>query len=101
MMRLPVFVCCDIILIAAVDKRKEAPMPQMLVRDLDPHTIERLKVRAKQHGRSLQGEVKVILEEAAILSMVEARAIAEQWQKRLKGRKFSDSARLIREDRKR
>ena len=62
---------------------------------------KRLKSRAKQHGRSLQGEVKAILEEATPMTMSEARAVSEKWQKYFKGRKFSDSAKLIREDRER
>jgi len=76
-------------------------MPDMLVRDLDSHTIERLKPSAKQHGRSLQREVKAILEETVPMTMSEFRAVSEKWQKRLRGRKFSDSAKLIREDRER
>ena len=77
-------------------------MPQLLVRDMDADTIGRLKTRAKEHQRSLQGEVKAILEEAAArMTMSEFRAAMERWQKRLKGRRFSDSAKLIREDRDR
>ena len=76
-------------------------MPHILVRDLDSDIVERLKSRAKQHGRSLQGEVKAILEETIPMTMSEFRAVSEKWQKRLKGRKFSDSAKLIREDRNR
>ena len=76
-------------------------MPHILVRDLDANTIGRLKSSAKRHGRSLQGEVKAILEEAAPMTMSEFRAVSEKWQKYLKGRKFSDSAKLIREDRER
>ena len=76
-------------------------MPDMLVRDLDSHTIERLKLSAKQHGRSLQREVKAILEETVPMTMGEFRVVSEKWQKRLRGRKFSDSAKLIREDRER
>lgn len=77
-------------------------MPQMLVRDLEPEVIERLKRRARLHGRSLQKEVKAILEEAATtLSMRESEEIVGLWQKRLAGREFGDSAELIREDRER
>ncbi len=76
-------------------------MPHILVRDLDPNTIERLKSNARQHGRSLQGEVKAILEETVPMTMSEFRAVSEKWQKRLRGGKFSDSARLVREDRER
>ncbi len=76
-------------------------MAQLLVRDLEKETIERLKRRAKQHERSLQGEVKIILQNAAKLSMAEASNVARDWQKRLAGKKFSDSAFLVREDRDR
>lgn len=75
-------------------------MTQMLVRDLDPAVVERLKERARSNGRSLQKEVKVILEAAAeTCSAAEAREIADKWLERFTGRKFSDSAELIREDR--
>ncbi len=76
-------------------------MAHLLVRDLDQGTIDRLKARAKRHRRSLQGEVKLILEETATRSVMDAQAIAEQVRARLAGRGFSDSAELIREDRDR
>jgi plasmid stability protein len=77
-------------------------MAQLLVRDLSPETVERLKDHAEQNGRSLQGEVKAILESvAATPTMSEARRIAEEWHRRLAGRMTSDSADLIREDRDR
>lgn len=53
-------------------------MPHLLVRDLDAGTVERLKLRARQHGRSLQGEVKAILQAAALFSMSEAGNVAEE-----------------------
>jgi plasmid stability protein len=71
-----------------------------LVRDLDPEVVERLKERARSNGRSLQGEVKAVLEGAArTYTMEEAREVSRKWQERFAGRKFSDSAELIREDR--
>ena len=76
-------------------------MAQILVRDLDVEAVSRLKAQAKRHGRSLQGEIKVILLQAATLSIGQARAVAKQWQRRLSGRTLSDSASLIREDRAR
>jgi plasmid stability protein len=77
-------------------------MAQVLVRDLDPTVVERLKQRAQWHGRSLQKEAKAILEAAASrYSMEEARAVVEGWHKRLAGQAFSDSVELIREDRER
>jgi antitoxin FitA len=75
-------------------------MPQILVRGLDKKTVERLKAQARSHRRSLQQEVKAVLEQAAVmLTMEEARDVAEAWHRRLAGRSFSDSAELIREDR--
>lgn len=76
-------------------------MSQLLVRDLDAGTVERLKLRAQRHGRSLQGEVKEILQAAATFSMGEAGGVAEQWQRKLSGGVYRDSAEAIREDRER
>jgi antitoxin FitA len=75
-------------------------MASILVRGLDKGTIFRLKERARLNGRSLQLEVKEILERTAgTLSLPQARGLAERWRRRLRGRSFSDSTRLIREDR--
>ncbi|MGH8488335.1 MAG: FitA-like ribbon-helix-helix domain-containing protein [Gammaproteobacteria bacterium] len=76
-------------------------MSELLVRGLAPETIERLKAQAKQHGRSLQGEAKRILEEAVTFSLAEASGVAANWRERCAGRSFSDSAELLREDRQR
>jgi plasmid stability protein len=75
-------------------------MGSILVRGLDQKTIERLKEHARLNRRSLQQEVKAILERAVeILTMSEAHQLSEQWSRRLGRRAFSDSVRLIREDR--
>ncbi|TAN46008.1 MAG: hypothetical protein EPN22_00645 [Nitrospirae bacterium] len=79
-------------------------MAQLLVRGLETETVERLKQRASRHHRSLQGEAKLILEQAAQkISIEESRTIAERIRKKLAatGKTFSDSAELIREDRER
>ncbi len=78
-------------------------MSQVLVRDLDGKTLEALKRRAKQNNRSLQQELKTILEEAAGLKPVDMLAEADRIREVLarSGRQFSDSADLIREDRDR
>ena len=77
-------------------------MAQVLVRQLDDKVVDRLKKRAKEHGRSLQSEVKTILEEV-VPDYEAAWKRIDGFRKRLKksGRKFSDSAALIREDRDR
>jgi plasmid stability protein len=77
-------------------------MASVLVRDLDPAVVERLKVRAEENRRSLQKELKAILETAAAqATWAEARADAERVRQMLGGRQFSDSTELIREDRDR
>jgi len=76
-------------------------MAQLLVRNLDEEMIKRLKMLAKRHNRSLQGQVKLILEEGAMLSGGQVMELVEKWQRRLGGKRFRDSAVLIREDRER
>jgi plasmid stability protein len=79
---------------------EEDAMPKVLVRDLDEATVERLKARARQHGRSLQTEMKTILERAAAqMTAQEFRAAVLLLRRQLGKRRFSDSARLIARDR--
>ncbi len=49
----------------------------------------------------IQGRVKDILEENAALPMDEVSTLVEKWQQRFAGRRFRDSANIIREDRRR
>jgi len=74
---------------------------QVLVRDVDDKVVERLKARAKLSGRSLQVELKTILEQAAANDHAEIRKAILRVRRKLAGRKFSDSARLIAADRRR
>ena len=79
-------------------------MAQLLVRNLDEKVIARLKKKARAEGRSLQSEAKMILAEAAGVEpadMAELLKELEKFRRRFQGRKFSDSAALIREDRER
>lgn len=76
-------------------------MPQLLIRNLDEEIIQSLKARAKRHNRSLQGEAKLILEEYANKPDESPLAIAERWQGYFANRTFSDSAKIVREDRER
>jgi antitoxin FitA len=79
---------------------KVSQVPQILVRGVDAATVERLKKRARARGRSLQQEVKAILEQAAqALTGEEASRLSAAWHRRLANRGTSDSALLIREDR--
>ncbi|MBW4494683.1 MAG: hypothetical protein KME26_16665 [Oscillatoria princeps RMCB-10] len=83
-------------------------MIQILIQDLDPTVADRLKIRAGKHGRSLEAEVKAILEAAAeaeavekATTMAEARKLIEEGRQKYAGRTFSDSVELLREDRNR
>ena len=74
-------------------------MPDLLVRNLEPETVDGLKARAKRRGRSLQAELRDILTDAAEDRRAKAIAAMKEIQARFAGRRFSDSAELIREDR--
>ncbi|HTV47465.1 MAG TPA: TraY domain-containing protein [Phycisphaerae bacterium] len=76
-------------------------MPDILIRGLDRKILHRLKDKAKRNGRSLQKEAKDALEQAAGLSYAEFADLSHHWQRKLNNRKFADSARLLREDRRR
>lgn len=77
-------------------------MGQVLVRGLDDTVLERLKKRAEGHNRSLEGELRDILEQASRqIDVVAARGLADQIRLKLADRPHSDSATLIREDRDR
>ena len=74
-------------------------MPDVLIRGLDDTVFKRLKARARRHGRSLQKEAKLALEQAAGASGKEVAEMFENWKKRFAGRKFTSSTAMIREDR--
>ena len=76
-------------------------MAGVLVRDLDERTVERLKKRASRNGRSLQAELQIIIERAATIDVLESREIAARIRRKLSGRKHSDSAALLADDRRR
>ena len=80
-------------------------MGNLNIRNLDPALHARLRVRAAQHGRSMEAEVRQILtallqpeqaDRAAYAARMRKRAIA-----RTRGRAQTDSTALIREDRDR
>lgn len=75
-------------------------MSQVLVRDLDPDVLERLKRRAANGGRSLQAELKAILEQAA-RPPSDVLALAARIRRKLVGKDHSDSAELVARDRER
>lgn len=78
-------------------------MAQILIRNLDPKTVARLKKRAKDQGRSLQAEVKRIIESAADEQMTWEgfRKWSDKFRAKLAGRKMPGSLDIIREGRNR
>ena len=75
----------------------------VLIRDIDEETLEKLKKKAAANNRSLQEELKTLLELYAGPDIEEIRAMARESIKKYKaeGRKFSDSGKDISEDRER
>ncbi len=63
--------------------------------------VERLKARARNNERSLEAEVRLILEQSARVDMAQARQIVMERRKKLQGREFIESMELIHEDRER
>lgn len=56
-------------------------MAQFLIEDLDSEVIERLQVLAQKNGRSLQAELKHILEKAASSSLSKDEIILKKTEK--------------------
>lgn len=78
-------------------------MAQLLVRNVSEDVVRALKARAVAHGRSVEAEHRVLLEQALA---ADRRAQVEAWLKkakplheRLQGRVFTPSEVLIRESR--
>lgn len=80
-------------------------MSQLILNDIDPPLLEKLKIRAATHQRSLEEESKAILQEAVEAEQItKMRAFSEkaaQMRQILSGRAHTDSAELAREDRER
>lgn len=81
-------------------------MSEVHVRNLDSAVVEHLESRARNNGRSLQAELKLILENAARpaaarLSRAEYRALVDQVRATQCDRPQADSAALLAEDRAR
>ncbi|MDE0045647.1 MAG: hypothetical protein OXU19_07260 [bacterium] len=78
-------------------------MATINVRQLDDDVVNRLKRRASSNNRSLEGEVRHILECAADEDMAAKRArfleASRRLRERTRGRKHTPAEVLIREDR--
>jgi plasmid stability protein len=74
-------------------------MPNVLVRNIDERTLNNLKKTAERNNRSLQAELKSILETYGKVNVEETRnMVREELRKyRAEGRMFSDSVEDLRE----
>jgi plasmid stability protein len=76
-------------------------LAQILVRKLRDTVVERLKARAKRYSRSLDAEVRAILEESVTREKAEFLKAADEMRARLAGRHHTETLELLREDRDR
>ena len=73
------------------------------IKNVPEETVTRLKLRAKRNHRSLQGELRALLDDATAAPPAGTITIQELYErgKRLGLRTASESVRMIREDRDR
>ena len=75
-------------------------MAQVIVRELEPEVVERLKLHARANGRSLEAELRAVLRSVARQkTREEAARAAAQFREELHSRLPTDSTAMIREDR--
>ncbi|MGD9561981.1 MAG: Arc family DNA-binding protein [Pyrinomonadaceae bacterium] len=76
-------------------------MPDVLVRDVEERVLSKLKSRARKNGRSLQSELLQVFTALTESDSLSDEKTADKIRNALRGRKHSDSAELLREDRRR
>lgn len=81
-------------------------MAKLILDDLDPQVLESLKLRAAKHNRSVESELKAILQDvisaeaaAQAQKMATYRAEVTQMRQSLPPQTYTDSAVMVREDR--
>ena len=76
-------------------------MKAISIRNVPDDVYAALQQMAKKNRRSLQEQVKFILERELKLNNRSFLAGAAEWRKLLKGRKLKDTEKMVREDRER
>ena len=78
-------------------------MGQLVIPELEATLLQRLHARASAHGRTAEAEVRVILQDAltAVDGGTWARVNALRRELQASGRRFTEAAELVREDRER
>lgn len=88
--------------LGAAMKIVEAEMGSLIVRKLDGDVIAKLRVRAAQHGRSMEAEHREILRQALQFEPIdreEFMRVAADLRARTAGRKHTPAEEVIREGR--
>ena len=76
-------------------------MKAISIRNVPDHIYTSLQTMAKENHRSLQEQIKLILEKEVNLSNRSFLAGAAQWRKRLQERNLTDTVKTVRKDRQR
>ena len=76
-------------------------MKAISLRNVPENVYAGLQVMAQKNRRSLQEQIKLILEQEVKLANRSFMANAATWRKRLQERKLEDSVKTVREDRDR
>ena len=76
-------------------------MPDVLVRGVDETILTKLKDVAKRNGRSVQSELLTLINNFVASATLSDEETAARIKDALRGRSFTDSAALLREDRSR
>ncbi len=76
-------------------------MKSISIRNIPEPVYATLQEMARENHRSLQEHIKCILEQEVCLVKGSALAAAAKWRKQFKGRKFTDTVKMIRQDRER
>ena len=76
-------------------------MKAISIRNVPDHIYASLQTMAKENRRSLQEQIKLILEKEVNLSNRSFLAGAAQWRKRLQERNLTDTVKTVRKDRQR
>ncbi len=76
-------------------------MKAISIRKVPDNIYAALQAMAKNNRRSLQEQIKLILEQEVKLTNRSFLAGAAEWRKRLQGRNLSDTVKILRKDRER
>jgi len=76
-------------------------MKAISVRNVPDDIYTGLQIMAKSNRRSMQAQIKLILEQEVKLANRSFLAGATRWRKRLEGRSLSDAVKTVRKDRER